>query len=81
MTQPPHEEAEFEISDIYPRQQGGQQVGVHPSHIKVLHKPTGIYAVCMAERSQHKNRTVAMAMVQYGLAELKWNNILEEKHD
>ena len=63
-------EDDYEVTDIRPKSSGGQHVGMTISHIKVLHKPTGIYAVCATERSQHKNRSVAMAMVQYGLAEL-----------
>lgn len=65
---------DFEVSDISPRHQGGQHVALTIYHIKVLHKPTGIYAVCMSERSQHKNRAIAMAMVQYGLAEMGWKS-------
>jgi protein subunit release factor A len=65
-------ESDLEISDIRPPSAGGQQVGIPCSHIKVLHKPTGIYAVCATERSQHKNRTIALRMVEYGLAELGW---------
>lgn len=63
---------DFEISAINPNPPGGQQAGVPNYHVKVLHKPTGIYAVCMAERSQHKNRKVAMDMVEYGLASMGW---------
>lgn len=58
---------EFEVTDIQERHQGGQHVGVPYSIIKVLHKPTGIYAVCGTERSQMRSRKVAMEMVEYGL--------------
>ena len=61
----------FEI--INPNPLGGQQVGMPSYHVKCTHEETGIYAVCMSERSQHRNRAVAQAMVEYGLAELKWN--------
>lgn len=61
---------DFEVSIINNRPVGGQQVGTHICPIKVLHKPTGIYAVCDYERSQHRNRTIAMQMVEYGLAEM-----------
>ncbi len=61
---------ELEVSAINPNPVGGQHVGMPNYHVKVLHKPTGIYAVCGYERSQHKNRTIAMRMVEYGLAEL-----------
>lgn len=42
--------------------------------IKVIHIPTGIHAVCYAEKSQIKNRNIAMLMVEYGLAELGWKD-------
>lgn len=72
-------EEDLEISDIRPPSSGGQQVGTRISHIKVLHKPTGIYAVCATERSQHRNRTIALRMVEYGLAEMgfKYSKVLE----
>jgi peptide chain release factor 2 len=72
-TQSLNQESDFEVSALRTEPVGGQQVGVRPVAVKVLHKPTGIYAVCENERSQHKNRSVAMAMVQYGLAEMGWN--------
>lgn len=66
------QEYEFKVEATNPNSQGGQVVGVINYHVKVTHIPTGIYAVCMAERSQHRNRTVAMEMVKYGLAEMGW---------
>lgn len=49
---------------------GGQHVGIIPSRVQVTHKPTGIIASCGTERSQIKNRNIAMAMIEYGLAEM-----------
>lgn len=63
---------EFKVEAIYPHPPGGQQVGTRPVDVRVTHLPTGIYAVCGYERSQHKNRTVAMRMVEYGLTEMGW---------
>lgn len=68
----PIPEDDLEVSVINNRPVGGQQVGTHICPVKVLHKPTGIYAVCGDERSQHKNRTIALRMVEYGLAELRY---------
>lgn len=75
MTNPetPTDDALLEVTDITPVIKGGQHVGVPIRHIKVLHKPTGIYAVVASERSAHKNRRIATAMVEYGLAEMGWN--------
>src|SRR5882757_5452477 len=48
----------------------GMVAGMPRPIVKVLHKPTEIFAVCGSEKSQHKNRTIALRMVEYGLAEL-----------
>jgi protein subunit release factor A len=50
----------------------GMVVGLPRPIVKVEHKPTGMFAVCGSEKSQHKNRTIAMRMVEYGLAELRY---------
>ena len=67
-----HEDLQVEC--INPRPAGGQHAGIAHMIIKVTHKPTGIYAACDYERSQHKNRAVAMRMVEYGLAEIGWKD-------
>jgi protein subunit release factor A len=45
---------------------GGQYVGTEINPIQVTHKPSGITATCGTERSQHKNRIIALEMVEYG---------------
>lgn len=51
---------DLEVSAIRLGSIGGQQVGSPKMDVKVLHKPTGIYAVCGVGRSQHKNRNIAL---------------------
>jgi protein subunit release factor A len=51
---------------------GGQRVGVTNVGVRVTHVPTGLTAACSTERSQSKNRSIAMAMVEWGLAEVGW---------
>lgn len=63
---------DFSVEAVNRMLPGGQQVGTTYCGVKVTHLPTGIYAVCDYERSQHKNRTIAMRMVEYGLAEIGW---------
>ena len=45
---------------------GGQHVGTETG-VKITHLPTGLTAECKTERSQHRNRSVAMDMILGGL--------------
>lgn len=46
---------------------GGQHAGIVSSAIQVTHLPTGLKVVSSHERSQNKNKTVALEMIEYGL--------------
>lgn len=61
------------VSVINPNQ-GGQQVGLTNTTVRIIHEPTGITAECGEARSQFKNRNVAMLMIQFALIELGFNS-------
>lgn len=55
------------LIEIYPpRSLGGQHVGTRPG-VKVTHIPTGLVAICETERSQHRNKQIALDMLMGGL--------------
>ena len=54
------------VETYQPHPPGGQHVGVYRG-VKITHLPTGLIAICDSERSQHRNKQVAMDMLLGGL--------------
>ena len=65
------EHLKITVQDRYPSL-GGQQAVSTPRGVLVEHIPTGMRAFCDQERSQLRNKRVAIAMIEYVLVELGW---------
>ena len=69
-------ESDIELEFFHSGGAGGQHVNKTASAVRVRHIPTGIVVACQQERSQHKNRKMALKILT-----AKLRRIEEEKLD
>ncbi|PZR14027.1 MAG: peptide chain release factor 1 [Archangium gephyra] len=71
--------ADIEMQVMRSTGAGGQSVNTTDSAVRLIHKPTGIVVKCQQEKSQLKNRAMALKMLRTRLYEMEQEKIRSER--